>query len=110
LDQIDCTVRHPGRRGDLLLARTEGTQVPDVSITHPAASRRLLALARRGQHARPALQRWDAHKCWWCAADSDGLPYVFLPLTCETFGRLGGSAVDNVVNLSALADFAVSIA
>jgi hypothetical protein len=46
----------------------------------------------------------DAHKPRLYAADSDGLPYAFVPLTVETFGGLG-PAMDH---LSALADFAVS--
>jgi hypothetical protein len=56
-------------------------------------------------HAWGAAARRDALQCKRYAADSDGLPYAFVPFTVETFGRLGGPAMDH---LSALREIAVA--
>jgi hypothetical protein len=102
LDRLDRTVRCPGWRGDLLLAPAAGLQVADVSVTHPAAATYVTGAARTPGSA--AVCR-DARKCRQYAKDSDGLQYALVPLTSETFGRLGGPAMDH---LSAMADLAVS--
>jgi hypothetical protein len=102
LDRLDRTVRFPGQRGDLLLARAPGPQVADVSVTHPAAATYVTGAART---TGSAAARRDALKCRQYAKDSDGLPYALVPLTSETFVRLGGPAMDH---LSAMADLAVS--
>ena len=72
-----------------MLALQDAINVVDVSVVHPAASTYVNAAARAEGSA--AAVRDHAKRAQY--ENSDPLGYAFVPLSTETFGRLGKPAM-----------------
>ena len=89
-----------GARGDIHMALPTGTIVADVSIIHPAATTYLdKAAATTG--AAAALR--DAHKVDKYRDSPLGGACDFVPLSVETYGRMGAPAMELLGQLADLA-------
>ena len=85
-------------RGGVLYALAEGLTVVDVSIVHPAAA----TFARLACSPGGAAAKRDAEKRHkYLTTDPHG--YTFVPLSHETFGRLGKPAMDLINTLASAA-------
>jgi len=90
---------NPRARGDILIAFTDGVAIADVSIVHPAGASYVKGAAR--QPGKAAAQR-DAEKiAKYASADPNG--YTFIPLSMESFGRLGKPAMQLLNRLATTA-------
>ncbi|MGL4351025.1 MAG: hypothetical protein ACRCT2_10760 [Plesiomonas shigelloides] len=87
--QSAAIANRPESRGDILLALQDALTVVDVSVVHPAASTYVNAAARAEGSA--AAVRDHAKRAQY--ENSDPLGYAFVPLSTETFGRLGKPAM-----------------
>jgi hypothetical protein len=88
----------PQARGDILLALNEGLTVVDVSFIHPAAT----TYVRDAQTAGGAAARRDREKeARYRSADPTG--YKFVPVSVETYGRLGKPALQLLTSLASAA-------
>lgn len=89
LQGTSATSLERGSRGDILLALPSALTVVDVSVIHPCA-RTYVAAASRKEGSAAALrdqQKLDKYE----TADPHG--YAFVPLSIETYGRLGKPAM-----------------
>ena len=68
----------------ILLALQDALTVVDVSVVHPAASTYVNAAARAGGSAAAVRDHASAKY-----ENSDSLGFAFVPLSAQTFGRLG---------------------
>jgi hypothetical protein len=89
-----------GARGDAILVMPEGTIVSDVSIIHPAAET-YVGIASKGTGAAAALR--DAEKIELYAKSPMGGALEFVPLSMETYGRMGAPAMALLRKLAELA-------
>jgi hypothetical protein len=90
-----------GDRGDILLALRSALTIADVSVIHPAASTYVAAAARTTGSAAAVR---DRHKqARYDRGDAGG--YAFVPLSVETYGRMGAPAMKL---LNTLADTAAA--
>ena len=78
-----------GSRGDILLALSGALTVADVSVVHPAAETYVQVAAR--EEGGAAAIRDQQKRTKYSTADPHG--YAFIPLSMETFGRLGKPAM-----------------
>ena len=78
----------PESRGDILLVLPDGLTVVDVSVVHPAASTYMHAARVEGG---AAAMRDQAKRAQYESGDPNG--YAFVPLSMESFGRLGKPAM-----------------
>ena len=81
--------KRPWSRGDILWT-TEEITVGDVSVIHPAADSYVEAAAKTAGSAAKHRDATKRHR--YELGDAAG--YAFVPLTSETFGRLGKPAMD----------------
>ena len=88
----------PWSRGDILWT-TEEITVGDVSVIHPAAQSYAAAAATKEGSAAKARDDKKTKRY----KRSDGAGYAFVPLTSETFGRLGTPAMDLINELATAA-------
>ena len=79
-----------GSRGDILLALSSALTVADVSIVHPAADTYVRAAANAAGSA--AAVRDQAKRARYETDDPHG--YAFIPLSMETYGRMGKPAME----------------
>jgi Reverse transcriptase (RNA-dependent DNA polymerase) len=89
-----------GARGDILLALPDALTVTDVSVIHPAAATYAPAASRR---AGAAAAVRDAQKRALYAADGAQQAYGFVPLSVESYGRLGKPAMALLGSLATIA-------
>jgi hypothetical protein len=89
-----------GARGDAILIMPEGTLISDVSIIHPAAETYVEA-ASKATGAAAALR--DAHKIELYAQSPRAGALEFVPLSMETYGRMGAPAMALLRKLAELA-------
>ena len=90
--------RHEAR-GDILLVMPDALTVVDVSVIHPAADTNLPASALGAGHA--AAKRDTEKRTRYQVDDPTG--YAFIPLSTETYGRLGKPALALLKRLSSVA-------
>lgn len=88
----------PESRGDVLMVLPSGMTVVDVSVIHPAASSYLQAARTVGG---AAAVRDAAKTVRYESIDPNG--YTFVPISVETFGRLGKPAMELINKLAATA-------
>jgi Reverse transcriptase (RNA-dependent DNA polymerase) len=89
LEGLTASSLPAGSRGDILLALPSALTIVDVSVIHPCASAYVVAASRkegsaaevRDQQKRAKYERTDPHG------------YAFVPLSIETYGRLGKPAM-----------------
>jgi hypothetical protein len=79
---------HPDSRGDILLILPEGLTVADVTVVHPCAPTYVHAARVEGG---AAAVRDQAKRARYQTADPNG--YAFVPLSHETYGRMGKPAM-----------------
>ena len=79
-----------GARGDAIMTLPEGTIVADVSVIHPAAQT-YIGVAARATGAAAALR--DASKVEKYRRSAMGGACEFVPLSVETYGRMGEPAM-----------------
>ena len=93
------SARHTDSRGDILLILPDGLTVVDISVVHPCASTYVRAARVAGG---AALVRDDAKRAKYETADPAG--YAFVPLSHESFGRMGTPAMELLNSLAVLAN------
>jgi hypothetical protein len=89
-------------RGDIMMVMPDTMVVADVSVVHPAAPTYAAGAAAKNGAAVAAQ---DRTKCAHYMQAGDGDAYDLVPLSVESFGRLGKPAM---CLLNALADVAAS--
>ena len=89
-----------GNRGDAIMSLPGGTIVTDVSVNHPAAQAyvRAAAEATGAAAARRDKEKMDKHR-----ASAEGGACGFVPLSVETYGRMGAPAMQLLRDLAELA-------
>jgi hypothetical protein len=96
--QASANANRPDSRGDILLVLPGGLTVADVSVVHPAASTYVQAARSVGG---AAAARDQAKRVRYATADPNG--YAFIPLSVETFGRMGKPAMELLNTLATAA-------
>ena len=86
-------------RGDILLALPDALAIGDVSVIHPAAAS-YSAAAARSEGAASRIRDAEKRRKY---AQAEPAGYPFIPLTSETFGRLGAPAMQLLNDLAARA-------
>ena len=92
------SARHTESRGDILLVLPDGLTVTDVSVVHPCASTYVRAARVAGG---AAVVRDAAKQAKYQTADPSG--YAFVPLSHESFGRMGQPAMKLLNTLAEVA-------
>jgi hypothetical protein len=96
--QASAVANSPESRGDILMVLPDGLTVTDVSVIHPAAASYVRAARVEGG---AAASRDQVKRAQYSSADPNG--YAFVPLSVETFGRLGKPAMELLNQLATTA-------
>ena len=96
--QATAVANRPDSRGDILFMMPSGLTVADVSVIHPASTTYVHAAQTTGG---AATLRDAAKIAKYTSADPNG--YAFIPLSTESYGRLGKPAMGLLNTLAATA-------